>query len=132
MGRSRKEPGSPPAGSDGTWEVPEKTVRPFLGQTSEEILTLEGTKALARRKRVSLRTLHRRFAERGLEASSVRDDEKKRLILDLLGTEVPLKEIARRLAVSGPQSFSRLVRRLFGATPGELRERVRAGPRGAE
>lgn len=129
MGRSRKELGSSHAGSEVSRGLVDPGSRALLGQTSEKILTLEGTKALARRKRVSVRTLHRRLAERGLDASTIQDVEKKRLILDLLGTELPLKEIAARLAVSGPQSLSRLVRRLFGTTPGELRSNVTKGDR---
>jgi transcriptional regulator GlxA family with amidase domain len=130
MGRSRKELGSSPAGSERSRGLVGPDSRPLLGQTSEKILTLEGTKALARRKSVSLRTLHRRLAEHGLDASAIQDGEKKRLILDLLGTELSLKEIATRLAVSGPQSFSRLVRRLFGTTPGELRSNLKASAEG--
>lgn len=115
MGRHRKELRRKTAEASG----------PVLGETSEDILTLQGKKALARRKGLSLRTLHRRLSEFGLEASAIQDANKRKSILALLATELPLKDVASRLALSGPQSLNRLVRRLFGATPNEVRERIR-------
>lgn len=95
-----------------------------FGETSKAILVLQGVKALARRRRVSSKTIHRKLKRAGLVASHVQDERRRALTVELLRSSVSFREIATRLGLSGPQSLTRLVRRLFAKTPSELRRTI--------
>lgn len=92
-----------------------------LGETSQLVLALQGTKALARKRRVSVKTIQRRLREVEAKASEVKDERRKRITLELLKTDMPFREVARRLNLSSAPTFTRFVKRLFGITPSKLR-----------
>lgn len=110
---------------DGTPSKP----KPPLGESSRRVLSQRGAKGLAKRRGVSAKTIYRRLYEAGLGVRDLRDEERKESIEKLLEAGLPFREIASRLELSGPQAFTRLVRRLFGATPREVRKRKGDEPR---
>ncbi|HEX7640031.1 MAG TPA: AraC family transcriptional regulator, partial [Burkholderiaceae bacterium] len=79
---------------------------------------------LARRCGLSPRTLIRRLHQDGTTFQALLDGARRRRALWLLQhTATPVEEIAARLGYQDTSNFSRTVRRWFGATPRELRQR---------
>lgn len=92
---------------------------------SAEILLLDGAKALARRRGVSLRTLRRQFSSLGITLSDFVCARRAALTMNFLqqpGTRV--RDAARALGFSGDVSFVHFVKREFGKTPGALRDEL--------
>ena len=89
------------------------------------ILVREGAKVLARHEGVSLRTLRRRFKERGLSLVQARLTRKAAMAVNLLQRNSSgLKDVALQLGYSGTQSFAKFVHREFGVSPGALRHQL--------
>ncbi|HSB64643.1 MAG TPA: helix-turn-helix domain-containing protein [Thermoanaerobaculia bacterium] len=96
---------------------------------SAEILLLDGAKALAHRRGVSLRTLRRQFSSLGTTLSDFISARRAALTMNLLqrpGTR--MRDAARALGFSGDVSFVHFVKREFGKTPGALRDELSPGP----
>jgi AraC-like DNA-binding protein len=90
-----------------------------------EILLSEGSKALAHRRGVSLRTLRRRFSSRGVTLQGFRSAHRAALTLNLLQEpNARLNDVAVALGFSSGASFIRFVKREFGKTPGALRDEL--------
>jgi AraC-like DNA-binding protein len=96
---------------------------------SLDMLFAAGPKALARRRRVSMRTLRRQFVRAGTTISSYLRVARRESVIELLRrADLSLGEVARRLGFSSSMVLVRFVRREFGATPGSLRQRLRITP----
>lgn len=92
---------------------------------SLDTLLDEGPKALAKKRRVSVRTLRRQFVRAGTTLSSYLLGVRRRGVASLLRhPELSLAEVARRLGFSSSNVLVRFVRREFGATPGALRQKL--------
>ncbi len=83
---------------------------------------------IAQRCGISPRTLIRRLQEDGTTYQQLLDAARKQRALWLLQhTGQAVEEIAARLGYQDTSNFSRTVRRWFGATPRELREKLTRG-----
>lgn len=84
---------------------------------------------VARRLGMSERTLQRRLAENGVNfwevSESTRDELSLRLLTD---TDLPLSEISQKLGYSSQSAYTRAVKRWRGASPRQLREKLRSEP----
>jgi AraC-like DNA-binding protein len=90
-----------------------------------DVLVSEGAKALARQEGVSLRTLRRRFKDRGLTLAQARLTRKAAMAVNLFqGKTFNLREVAFQLGYSGPSSLCRFIRREFGVSPHILRRQL--------
>lgn len=90
-----------------------------------DILVREGAKALARQEGVSLRTLRRRFKERGLTLAQARLTRKAAMAVNLFQVSTSsLRGVALQLGYAGTSSFGKFVRREFGVSPGILRRQL--------
>jgi AraC-like DNA-binding protein len=86
--------------------------------------------AVARRCRVSLRTLQRAVAdERGTTLrdllSSVRTESALRIVAGPDGAELPLSDVAKRSGFSSPERLRRAIATETGLSPSEYRRRLR-------
>lgn len=71
------------------------------------------------------RTLMRRLAVEGTSFQALLDEARQARALWLLRhTRLPVEEVAAQLGLADTSNFSRVVRRWFGCTPGELRRRA--------
>ncbi|MBK6406020.1 MAG: helix-turn-helix transcriptional regulator [Holophagales bacterium] len=86
---------------------------------------MEGPKAVAVRRNISVRTLLRHFREGGRSLSRVRQECRADLVSVLLESGVPVGTVARAIGLSGPQALGRFVRSCFGLTPTALRDVLR-------
>jgi AraC-like DNA-binding protein len=101
-------------------------MRPFSDDLTDCLL-LEGSKALAKRRGVSLRTLRRQFAARGTTLADIVLSRRAALTMNLLqGDEISLRRVGQLLGFSCATSFSRFVKREFGQSPRDLRGDLRA------
>ena len=112
-------PADPPAGFN-----------PPFSEETKVLFVIEGPKAVAVRRNISVRTLFRRFREGGRNPSRVRQEWRADLVSRLLERAVPVGTVARAVGLSGPQALGRFVRSRFGLTPtrlgAELRRRAAA------
>jgi AraC-like DNA-binding protein len=93
----------------------------FLSDDAALVLLLEGSKSLARRRGVSLRTLRRQFAARGTTLANFVLSRRAALTVNLLqGKEITLRRAGQMLGFSNGSSFARFVRREFGQSPRDL------------
>ena len=70
---------------------------------------------------VDRRTVHRHLAAAGTTFSSVLDEARVELTLQLLASHRPLAEVAQRIGFAGAASFSRWFRQAFGCSPSSWR-----------
>lgn len=100
---------------------------PRFGDDTKVLFVVEGPKAVAVRRRISVRTLLRQFREGGRSPSRVRQECRADLVAVLLEGGVPVATVARAVGLSGSQALGRFVRSCFGMTPtglgAELRRR---------
>ncbi len=106
---------------------------PFAGLTprfsddTKVLFVVEGPKAVAVRRNISVRTLLRRFHEGGTNPSRVRQECRAGIVAILLERGLPVDSVARAVGLSGAQALGRFVRACFGLTPSRLREELRSG-----
>jgi len=74
---------------------------------------------------ISERTLRRQYERKGLRLCDLLQERRRDLTLRLLAGELPVGTVALRLGFSSSQTFSRYLRREFGATARQLRRRFR-------
>ena len=98
---------------------------PRFGDDTKVLFVVEGPKAVAVRRNISVRTLLRRFREGGRSLSRVRQECRADLVANLLESGVPVGAVARAVGLSGPQALGRFVRTCFGLTPTRLRAELR-------
>ncbi len=98
---------------------------PGFGDDTRVLFVVEGPKAVAARRNISVRTLLRRFREGGRSLSRVRQECRADLVANLLEGGVPVGMVARAIGLSGPQALGRFVRTCFGLTPTRLRDELR-------
>ena len=98
---------------------------PRFGDDTKVLFVVEGPKAVAVRRNISVRTLLRRFSEGGRSFSRVRQECRADLVAVLLERGVPVGAVARAVGLSGPQALGRFVRSCFGLTPTGLRTELR-------
>jgi|GEM_PF-5752954 len=98
---------------------------PGFGDDTKVLFVVEGPKAVAVRRNISVRTLLRRFREGGRSLSRVRQECRADLVSVLLESGVPVGTVARAVGLSGPQALGRFVRSCFGLTPTALRDVLR-------
>jgi AraC-like DNA-binding protein len=98
---------------------------PEFGDDTKVLFVVEGAKAVAVRRNISVRTLLRRFREGGRSLSHVRQECRADLVAVLLASGVPVAAVARAVGLSGPQALGRFVRTCFGLTPTRLRDEMR-------
>ncbi|WP_313517760.1 AraC family transcriptional regulator [Pseudomonas sp.] len=88
---------------------------------------LPSKERVAEKLHLSLRTLQRRLQEAGTSYQQVLDDLRQELAEHyLLGSHLPIQEIAIYLGFGEPRSFHRSFKAWTGQTPGEFRESRRA------
>ena len=125
--RPETAPGSP------AWSGSPATVRRALRLIDDGALDRAGTDALARRLGIDARHLRRLF-DRHLGASPLQVAATRRLhrakrLID--ATDLPLAAVAQAAGFGSVRRFNDALRRVYGRTPRELRQR-RRGPAGAE
>ena len=98
---------------------------PRFGDDTKVLFVVEGPKAVAGRRNISVRTLLRRFSEGGSSFSRVRQECRADLVAVLLERGVPVGAVAQAVGLSGPQARGRFVRSCFGLTPTRLRTELR-------
>ena len=98
---------------------------PRFGDDTKVLFVVEGPKAVAVRRNISVRTLLRHFREGGRSLSRVRQECRADLVSVLLESGVPVGTVARAIGLSGPQALGRFVRSCFGLTPTALRDVLR-------
>ena len=98
---------------------------PRFGDDTKVLFVVEGPKAVAVRRNISVRTLLRQFREGGRSLSRVRQECRADLVSILLESGVPVGTVARAVGLSGPQALGRFVRSCFGLTPTALRNVLR-------
>jgi AraC-like DNA-binding protein len=98
---------------------------PRFGDDTKVLFVVEGPKAVAVRRNISVRTLLRRFSEGGRTFSRVRQECRADLVALLLERGVPVGAVAHAVGLSGPQALGRFVRSCFGLTPTRLRTELR-------
>lgn len=103
---------------------------PRFGDDTKVLFVVEGPKAVAVRRNISVRTLLRQFSEGGRSFSRVRQECRADLVAVLLERGVPVGAVAEAVGLSGSQALGRFVRSCFGLTPtrlgAELRRRAAA------
>jgi AraC family transcriptional regulator len=98
----------------------------LLSDEAVSFLLREGSKALARRQGVSLRTLRREFAARGTTLAYFVSSRRAALTMNLLqDNEISLRRAGEILGFSNQSSFARFVKREFGQSPRDLRRDLR-------
>jgi AraC-like DNA-binding protein len=102
-------------------------VTPRFGDDTKVLFVVEGAKAVALRRNISVRTLLRRFHEGGTNPSRVRQECRAGLVAILLERGHAVNTVARAVGLSGPQALGRFVRGCFGMTPSRFREQLRSG-----
>lgn len=100
---------------------------PRFGDDTKVLFVVEGPKAVAVRRNISVRTLLRRFHGGGTSPSRVRQECRAGLVAILLERGCPVESVARAVGLSGSQALGRFVRNFFGMTPSRLREQLRNG-----
>ena len=100
-------------------------LNPRFGDDTKVLFVVEGPKAVAVRRNISVRTLLRRFREGGSSFSRVRQQCRADLVAILLEKGVPVGAVAQAVGLSGPQALGRFVRSCFGLTPTRLGDRLR-------
>jgi AraC-like DNA-binding protein len=98
---------------------------PRFSDDTKVLFVVEGPKAVAVRRNISVRTLLRRFREGGRSLSRVRQECRADLVAVLLEGGVPVATVARAVGLSGSQALGRFVRSCFGLTPTGLRTELR-------
>ncbi len=102
---------------------------PAFSDDTKVLFVVEGPKAVAVRRKVSVRTLLRHFRLGGRSLVRVRKECRADVAATLLESGVPVGDVARAIGLSGPQALGRFVRSCFGRTAtqlgAELRERAR-------
>ncbi len=98
---------------------------PRFGDDTKVLFVVEGPKAVAVRRNISVRTLLRQFREGGRSLSRVRQECRADLVSILLESGVPVGTVARAVGLSGPQALGRFVRSCFGLTPTALGDVLR-------
>jgi AraC-like DNA-binding protein len=98
---------------------------PRFGDDTRVLFVIEGPKAVAVRRNISVRTLLRRFREGGRNPSRVRQECRADLVAVLLESGVPVGAVAQAVGLSGSQALGRFVRSCFGLTPTRLRAELR-------
>lgn len=91
-------------------------------------LLARGLPAAARIAGVSPRTLRRRFAAAGTSIRCYVHQERRRRVTLLLVADVSVGRVATLLGFSCRESLARFMRREFGCSASEARERFRAAP----
>jgi len=76
---------------------------------------------------MGLRTLQRRLEAEGTAFSEVLDGARREVALELIETDLPVRDLATRCGFSGSRALIRAFRRWTGSTPAAYRE----GTRGA-
>lgn len=79
--------------------------------------------SLARRLRVSARTLQRRLAEEHTSVRELADEARRARAILLLEAGRPISEVAENVGFTEPSAFHRAFRRWTGKTPEEFRRR---------
>lgn len=80
---------------------------------------------VAKRLRMSRRTLHRQLAEEGTSFAELLDGLRRDLAAQYLTqARLAIGEIAFLLGLSEPSAFHRAFKRWYGAAPGEYRRRT--------
>ncbi len=105
-------------------------VSPRFSDDTKVLFVIEGPKAVAVRRNISVRTLLRRFHEGGTNPSRVRQECRAGLVAILLERGLPVDSVARAVGLSGSQALGRFVRTFFGLTPSRLRAQLRSGAAG--
>ena len=100
-------------------------LEPVFSDDTKVLFVVEGPKAVAARRCISLRTLLRRFSDGGRTMTRVRQECRADVVATLLEAGVPPKAVARSVGLSGPQALGRFVRSCFGLTPRQLRDELR-------
>ena len=101
------------------------TLREVLARESGGQLQIEGVAGLLG---LSVRTLQRRLAERGLSYTMLRDRVLLEAACQLLNnSDVRLIDIAYRLGYSDPGHFTRAFQGWMGIAPRRFREQIRDG-----
>ncbi len=90
---------------------------PRFGDDTKVLFVVEGPKAVAVRRNISVRTLLRRFSAGGSSFSRVRQECRADLVAVLLERGVSVGAVAQAVGLSGPQALGRFVRSCFGLTP---------------
>lgn len=116
-----------PEAEDGATFMPMPT-DPRARRVAELILSRpeddQPLEALALRVGVSARTLTRLFpAETRLTFKAWRQRARIVMALSLLGTDLPIKQVAARLGFSSAAAFGHAFRTVFGSTPGQIQRR---------
>jgi len=89
------------------------------------LLLTEGSRVLARRAEVSVRTLRRQFAARGATLADFVLSRRAALTMNLLqGEEISMETAAQQLGFSNRSSFGRFVKREFGQSPRRLQREL--------
>lgn len=98
---------------------------PGFGDDTKVLFVVEGPKAVAAHRNISLRTLLRRFRDGGRTLTRVRQECRADVVATLLESGLSHEIIARSVGLSGPQALGRFVRSCFGLTPRQLRDELR-------
>lgn len=98
---------------------------PRFSDDTKVLFVVEGPKAVAVRRNVSVRTLCRQFRTGGRSLAHVRRVCRAELVAKLLLVGLPVGVIAVSLGLSGSQALGRFVRACFHCTPTELRDALR-------
>jgi AraC-like DNA-binding protein len=100
--------------------------RSFASRVAARIVDLHGNvrplPAIARELGLSIRTLKRRLADEGVSYTSLLEERRRLLAVELLSTDRGVGEIAERLGYSDATSFTRAFRRWTGKSPRAFRE----------
>jgi AraC-like DNA-binding protein len=102
---------------------------------SEEAVTCLltcGSKGLARRSGVSVRTLRRRLRRSGITLKEITLAKRAAVVLNLMQAGLPLGTIAARVGLSSSPALTRFVRHEFGTTPLRLAVQLRISERSHE
>lgn len=102
-------------------------IAPKFSDDTKVLFVVEGPKAVALRRNISVRTLLRWFHEGGTNPSRVRQACRAGLVAILLARGLPVHVVARAVGLSGSQALGRFVRGCFGMTPSRFREQLRGG-----
>lgn len=100
-------------------------LEPRFGDDTKVLFVVEGPKAVAARRCISLRTLLRRFRDGGRTMIRVRQECRADVVATLLEAGVPQTVVARSVGLSSPQALGRFVRACFGLTPTQLGDELR-------
>ena len=100
-------------------------------ETAVTDLLARGSKGLARRTGVSVRTLRRRLRRDGITLRELTLAKRASVVLNLMQRGLTLTRIAARVGLSGSPALGRFVRREFGLTPAKLAAQLQQVPRRA-